>query len=139
MPEELPLPVKELSVVMPPILSSFDKANVENSKPQKTMIPSGASISAVDMSSRNDRKDLSRIKDRRNRSVDRNLTREPKGRGRSHRTPRNEVDRVLTVSCIVYSTYCGLLVLLALPVRRILSQLYTEINQSLSVCFSSMF
>lgn len=117
MSEELPLPVKELSVAMPHIMSSFDKTNVENSKPQKTTIPSGASISAVDVSSRNDQRDWSRINDRRNRSGDRNLTREPEGRGRSHRTPRNEVDRVLTVSCIVYSTFCGLPVLLALPVH----------------------
>lgn len=93
MSEELPLPVKELSVAMPHIMSSFDKTNVENSKPQKTTIPSGASISAVDVSSRNDQRDWSRINDRRNRSGDRNLTREPEGRGRSHRTPRNEGDR----------------------------------------------
>lgn len=97
-PEELPCPVKELSLPMPQILS-FDKPNVENSKSQETRIPPGASISAVDTSSRNDRRDLSRINDRRNRSGDRNLTRKP-----SHRTSTTEVDRVLTVSCIVSCT-----------------------------------
>lgn len=120
----IPRTVKELSLAMPPVLSSFDKTNVENSKSQETKIPPGASISAVDVSSRNDRRDLSRINDRRNRSGDKNLTREQSGRGRSYRTPRNEVDRVLTVSGIVSCTYCGLFVLLALPIHQVLSLLY---------------
>lgn len=96
--KELPQTVKELSVDVPPVVSSAGRTDVENSRSQDTKVLARANVSAVGTSSRGSRRDSLRGNGPRSKSRDRILPGRLGSGSRSHRTSRNEEDRRTRVS-----------------------------------------
>lgn len=89
--KELPQTIKELSVDVPPVVSSAGRIDLENSKSQDTKVLARANVSAVGTSSRGSRRDSLRGNEPRSKSRDRILPGRLGSGSRSHRTSRNEV------------------------------------------------